>query len=64
MSEKNKTEEVFDDMKRKIYVLCEPFREQSRMDAGENVTRNTTVEVDVPEDVKKISLDFARRRKR
>ncbi|CAG8556298.1 4665_t:CDS:2 [Dentiscutata heterogama] len=54
---KNKIQELFNDMKKcNIYMLCEPFGEKSRMDAGdffESIVRNTTVEVDIPKDIKK-----------
>ncbi|CAB4374164.1 unnamed protein product [Rhizophagus irregularis] len=53
---KSKTDEFFEDMrKRNIYVLCEPFRKLSQMDAEdrfEMIAKNT-VEIELPEDIKK-----------
>ncbi|CAG8472944.1 2601_t:CDS:2, partial [Acaulospora colombiana] len=52
---KSKTDEFFEDMrKRNIYVLCEPFRKLSQMDAEdrfEMIAKNT-VEIELPEDIK------------
>ncbi|CAG8645740.1 229_t:CDS:2, partial [Funneliformis mosseae] len=53
---KNKINELFDNIRnRNIYVLCEPFRPLSETDAEdrfEMIAKNTTVEIDLPEDIK------------
>ncbi|CAG8494895.1 13614_t:CDS:2 [Acaulospora morrowiae] len=53
---KSKTDELFEDMrKRNIYMLCDPFRKLSQIDAEdrfESIVRGTFVDIELPIDIK------------
>lgn len=55
VAKKNKINELFDDMRnRNIYILCEPFRPLSEVDAEdrfEMIAQNTSVGIDLPKDI-------------
>ncbi|CAG8613288.1 3703_t:CDS:2, partial [Paraglomus occultum] len=58
----NKADELFQYMrKRNIYVLCGPFRKLSELDAEdrfEKIVYDTTVEIDIPKDIKEYLHDL------
>lgn len=46
---------------RNIFILCEPFRRLSGMDADgqfETISSNTSVEIDIPSDIKEYLCDL------
>ncbi|CAG8530194.1 4706_t:CDS:2 [Acaulospora colombiana] len=62
VAKKNNKNELFQYMrKRNIYVLCEPFRKLSELDAEdrfEKIVHDTTFEIDIPKDIKEYLHDL------
>ncbi|CAG8570151.1 3737_t:CDS:2 [Acaulospora morrowiae] len=62
VKKKSKVNELFKDMMhRNIYILCGPFRELSKVDLKdlfESFVRDTTVQFDIPKDIKEYLHDL------